>query len=105
VISDPDEYFELPDGEQTRMAMILGPGGVGKSYIYTMLYHYARWKGLEDGLNAAFSGIAATILPGGRTVHNLFGLPVPLYKDSSSSIEHNTKAARDTHLFQLHTYR
>jgi hypothetical protein len=59
-----------------------------------MLYHYSRWKGLGDGLNAAFSGIAATILPRGRTVHNLFGLPVPLYKDSNSSIEHNTRAAR-----------
>jgi hypothetical protein len=74
--------------------MIMGGGGVGKTYIYRCLYHYARWKGLE-AQNAAFAGIAANLLPHGRTMHNLFVLPVPLLKDSSSSIEHNTKAARE----------
>lgn len=32
----------------------------------------------------AFTGIAATLLHTGKTVHKIFGLPVPLFADSSS---------------------
>ncbi|XP_058808397.1 uncharacterized protein LOC131673993 [Phymastichus coffea] len=32
----------------------------------------------------AFTGIAAILLPQGKTVHKTFGLPVPMYSDSSS---------------------
>ena len=39
----------------------------------------------------AFTGIAATLLPKGRTVHKTFGLPIPLYNDSSSSIKAQPK--------------
>ena len=76
------------------MAYIAGPGGSGKTYVYTALDHYARWKGHQN-FNTAFSGIAANLLPRGRTVHNLFGLPIRLQHDSSSAIELGTKAARD----------
>jgi hypothetical protein len=36
--------------------------------------------------NTAFTGIAAILLPKGRTLHSRFGLPTPLFSDSSSSI-------------------
>jgi PIF1-like helicase len=94
VISDPDAAYTLPNGEKTRLAFLAGAGGVGKTFIYTALNHYARWKGLL-GHNSAFSGIAATLLPRGRTVHNLFGLPIPILRDSNSAIELGTKAARE----------
>ena len=35
----------------------------------------------------AFTGIAATLLPHGKTVHKVLQLPVPLYFDSSSKIK------------------
>ena len=41
----------------------------------------------------AFTGIAVTLLPNGRTVHKTLGLPVPLYSDSSSSIKMQSKEA------------
>lgn len=43
----------------------------------------------------AFMGIAATVLPKGRTVHNVFGLPFKLYHDSQSNIELGTNQAED----------
>ncbi|XP_058810133.1 uncharacterized protein LOC131675242 [Phymastichus coffea] len=35
----------------------------------------------------AYTGIAATLLPNGKTVHKTFGLPVPMFHDSSSNIK------------------
>ncbi|KMQ88044.1 hypothetical protein RF55_12537, partial [Lasius niger] len=40
------------------------------------------------------SGIAATLLPEGKTTHKTFGLPVPLFNDSSSSIKIQSKEAQ-----------
>lgn len=93
MISDSNAAYTLPDGEETRIAYITGAGGTGKTFVYTALDHYARWKGLL-GHNCAFSGIAANLLPRGRTAHSLFGLPIRLQHDSSSTIELGTKAAR-----------
>ncbi|XP_011873928.1 PREDICTED: uncharacterized protein LOC105565388 [Vollenhovia emeryi] len=42
----------------------------------------------------AFTGIAATLLPAGKTVHKTFGLPVPLFADSSSNIKIQSKEAQ-----------
>jgi len=39
----------------------------------------------------AFTGIAATLSPTGKTVHKIFGLPVPLFTDSSSAIKIQSK--------------
>lgn len=50
----------------------------------------------------AFIGIAATLLPHGKTVHKTFGLPVPLYHDSNSSLKAQSKEAqylRETDVF------
>jgi len=41
----------------------------------------------------AFTGIAATLLPAGKTVHKTFLLPVPLFADSSSGIKIQSKEA------------
>ncbi|XP_034945108.1 uncharacterized protein, partial [Chelonus insularis] len=39
----------------------------------------------------AYTGIAATLLPNGKTLHKTFNLPVPLFSDSSSNIKYNSK--------------
>jgi len=39
----------------------------------------------------AFTGIAATLLSAGKTVHKTFGLPVPLFSDSTSTIKIQSK--------------
>uniref|UniRef100_A0A914YVZ4 ATP-dependent DNA helicase n=1 Tax=Panagrolaimus superbus TaxID=310955 RepID=A0A914YVZ4_9BILA len=43
----------------------------------------------------AFTGIAAILLPEGKTNHKTLGLPVPIYADSNSSIKPNTKQAKN----------
>lgn len=67
-----------------------GPGGSGKTFIYTTLYHMLRSEN-KNVNTMAYTEIAATLLPGGKTVHKSFGMPVPLYFDSSSNMKSNSK--------------
>ena len=44
-------------------------------------------------LAVASSGIAALLLPGGRTAHSRFKLPFNLHEDSTCSIAHSSDLA------------
>ncbi|GBN17800.1 hypothetical protein AVEN_95678-1, partial [Araneus ventricosus] len=62
-----------------------GPGGSGKTFLYSTLLSFIRGK--EDiALPFATTGIAATLLKGGRTVHSGFKLPVPVLDTPLSSM-------------------
>ncbi|XP_043266625.1 ATP-dependent DNA helicase pif1-like [Venturia canescens] len=67
-----------------------GPGGSGKTFTYTSLSNLVRGRGKRVSA-MAFTGIVAILLPEGKTVHKTFGLPVPLYADSTSSIKVQSK--------------
>ena len=79
-----------------------GPGGSGKTYLEETLLHHVRGQG-RVASPCAWSGIAATLLTGGKTCHSLFGFPVPLpTEDVTSSISAQTGRAallRETALF------
>ena len=61
-----------------------GPGGTGKTFVYTALLHYVRGQG-QIALACAWSGIAAVLLEGGRTCHSRFGLLVPMPRECVTS--------------------
>ncbi|XP_074271087.1 uncharacterized protein LOC141595011 [Silene latifolia] len=52
-----------------------GPGGTGKTFLYKALYAEVRMMG-EIFLPTASSGIAAANIPGGRTTHSQFKIPL-----------------------------
>ena len=54
-----------------------GPGGTGKTHLYKKVLHYCQMMG-KIAVAVAMSGIAALLLPGGRTVDSRFRLPVPV---------------------------
>lgn len=81
-----DDY----SGKYYKCIYIDGPGDSGKTFVYRTLWHLSRSKG-KTVCNMAFIGIAATLLPMGKTVHKVLGLSVPLYSDSSSSIKVQSK--------------
>jgi DNA replication protein DnaC len=66
-----------------------GPGGSGKTFLYKTLMAYFRGK-RQVVLPFATTGIAATLLKEGRTVHSGFKLPVPLLDTSVSSMRLNS---------------
>ena len=61
-----------------------GPGGSGKTFVYRTLYNLLKSQNKKTCC-MAFTGIAATLLPNGKTVHKGFRFPVPLLSDSLSN--------------------
>src|SRR6266487_1008704 len=66
-----------------------GPGGTGKTFLYTTICHHFRGMG-KKVLCVASTGIAALLLPGGRTSHSAFRIPIPTLDDSCSPIKKNS---------------
>jgi len=63
--------------------------GSGKTYIYTYLIHKLRSQ-RKSVIATASTGIAACLLPFGRTVHSAFRIPVPTFENSVLSISPNS---------------
>ncbi|XP_076052787.1 uncharacterized protein LOC143032201 [Oratosquilla oratoria] len=69
-------------------------GGTGKSFVLNLLLNAVRSQG-EIALAVASSGIAATVLSGGRTAHNMFKIPLMEYDETRAcSVKKNTEMAR-----------
>lgn len=63
-----------------------GPGGTGKTYLYTTIITKIRaMKNIV--LHVASSGIAALLLPGGRTAHLRFKIPINMQEHSMCDIK------------------
>ena len=58
-----------------------GPGGTAITFLYKALLAYARSKKITVAV--ASSGIASLLLPGGRTAHYTFKIPIQLSFDST----------------------
>lgn len=71
---------------------VYGSGGCGKTYLWRTLICKLRSQG-EIILPVASSGIAATLLPGGRTAHSRFKIPIILDDFSLCGIGHNSDIA------------
>nr|CAD2195894.1 unnamed protein product [Meloidogyne enterolobii] len=84
----------LKETDNKKCIFIDGPGGTGKSYVLKTLYHLAR-SFKKNICNMAYSGIAATQLQKGRTLHNRFKLPLNIKKTSTSGIEIKSKEAEE----------
>ena len=82
----------------SRLFFLEGAGGTGKTFLYKCLYFHLRSKGVKvklvfsteikhatQVLMVAQTGIAATLLINGTTVHRQFGVPLNTAPDAVSS--------------------
>ncbi|XP_075099109.1 uncharacterized protein LOC142175990 [Nicotiana tabacum] len=69
-----------------------GPGGTGKTFLYRALLATVRSKGYI-ALATATSGVAASILPGGRTAHSRFKIPINTDDNVSCNISKQSSLA------------
>ncbi|GBN96392.1 hypothetical protein AVEN_7481-1 [Araneus ventricosus] len=70
-----------------------GPAGTGKTFVYSTLLHAVRGKG-DQAIAVASTGIAATLLSGGRTAHSIFKIPLTLNATSTCNLKPNTSEAK-----------
>ncbi|XP_012846883.1 PREDICTED: ATP-dependent DNA helicase PIF1-like [Erythranthe guttata] len=64
----------ISDEDMARSFFLDGQGGTSKTFLYRALLTYVRSRG-NIALAVATSGVAASLLPGGRTTHSRFNLP------------------------------
>ncbi|CAH9127716.1 unnamed protein product, partial [Cuscuta epithymum] len=74
------------------MYFVYGYGGTGKTFVWRTLSAALRSKG-DIVLNVASSGIASLLLPGGRTAHSWFAIPISLNEDSTCNIKQGSPLA------------
>lgn len=67
--------------------------GCGKTFLQTALIHKLNALNLSC-IATAFSGIASTLLLNGKTLHNVFKLPIPILDNSVANINLNSAHGR-----------
>jgi hypothetical protein len=73
-------YTEIIEHVINRRGIIFfvdGPGGIDKTFLYRCLIAIVHSKGLI-AVATTTSGIAASIMPGGRTAHSVFKIPIKI---------------------------
>lgn len=81
-----EEIVTALSRDQGGMFFVYGYGGTGKTFIWRTLSAALRYRG-EIVLNVASSGIASLLLPGGRTAHSRFAIPLNVTEDSTCDIK------------------
>lgn len=71
---------------------VYGYGGTGKTFVWRTLSAAIRSRG-DIVLNVASSGIASLLLPGGRTAHSRFAIPITPNEDSTCNIKQGSPLA------------
>ncbi|XP_026434114.1 uncharacterized protein LOC113331631 [Papaver somniferum] len=71
---------------------VYGSGGTGKTYLWNTIITGLRAKS-KIVLAVASSGIASLLLPGGRTAHSRFKIPITLEDNSTCDVSHGTQLA------------
>jgi ATP-dependent DNA helicase PIF1 len=84
--------YSAIDNGLGNMFFVNGYGGTGKTYLWRTLTYRLRSEG-KIVLNVASSGIASILLPGGKTAHSQFGIPLLLTKEACCKIEKGSKKA------------
>jgi hypothetical protein len=87
-----DSVLHSVDQQSGTVFFLHGPAGTGKTYTYKSLCYALRGRS-KIVLCVASSGIAALLLPGGRTSHSRFKIPIDLHDDSVCSISKQSELA------------
>ena len=95
-----DEIMSHVDEDRPGVFFVDGPGGTGKTFLYKALLAQVRSRGLI-ALATASSGAAANNMPGGRTAHSRFKIPITLDNNSMCTIKKQSGAAEILRLATL----
>ncbi|XP_013657903.1 ATP-dependent DNA helicase pif1-like [Brassica napus] len=80
------------DKKDEKLFFVHGAGGTGKTFLYQTIISRLRSR-KQIVLPVASSGIAALLLPNGRTAHSRFNIPLKLDEDKLCNIKPGTMLA------------
>ena len=84
--------IESIDKDLAKIFFLDALGGTGKTFVAkTILAEIRRRR--HVAIAVAFSGIAALLLPGGKTVHSRFSLPINFDETTLGDIKHQSHTA------------
>ncbi|XP_024007954.1 uncharacterized protein LOC112083963 [Eutrema salsugineum] len=87
-----DSVLKSVLNQEGKLFFIYGAGGTGKTFLYKTIISALR--SMEKMvMPVASSAIAALLLPGGRTAHSRFKIPLTLHEDSVCDINTGSKLA------------
>jgi hypothetical protein len=72
-----DDIMSAVDANEGGVFFVDGPGGTGKTFLYRALLATVRGQ-KKIAVATATSGVAASIMPGGRTAHSRFKIPLSI---------------------------
>jgi ATP-dependent DNA helicase PIF1 len=86
--------YDAVDNGLGNMFFVNGYGGTGKTFLWKTLSYRLRSEG-KIVLNVASSGIASILLPGGKTAHSQFGIPLVLTKEACCKIDKKSRVVNN----------
>jgi len=87
------KIIKAVNGQRGGVFFLHGYGGTGKTFMWTTLAAALRSQS-KIVLTVATSGIASLLLPGGRTAHSKFKIPVPAKENSTCNIDGDSDLAK-----------
>lgn len=87
-----NSIMETLNSGRGQVFFLYGYGGTGKTFVWKTLSAALRSRG-DIVLNVASSGIASLLLPGGRTAHSKFSIPLNLNENSTCNIQQKSDNA------------
>ncbi|KAL6894303.1 hypothetical protein ACP4OV_008401 [Aristida adscensionis] len=88
-----DEIMTSINNSQGGVFFVDGPGGTGKTYLYRALLTTVRHQD-KIAVATATSGVAASIMPGGRTAHSRFKIPLSINNGAYCSFTKQSGTAK-----------
>ncbi|GJX00670.1 ATP-dependent DNA helicase PIF1-like protein [Tanacetum coccineum] len=87
-----ERVIDSVHNQRGQFYFVYGPGETGKTFLYNTIIARLRTE-RKIVLAVASSGIAALLLPGGRTTHSRFVIPLKLLENNTCGIKQNTHLA------------
>lgn len=94
-----DQVLQQIESGNGALFFLDAPGGTGKTFLLNLLLAQVR-KDSNIAVAVASSGIAATLLSGGRTAHSVLKLPLNLAHEETPICNFSKNSARGTMLRQ-----
>ncbi|XP_072060237.1 uncharacterized protein [Arachis hypogaea] len=95
-----DKIIDCVSNKRHGFFFAYGFGGTGKTFLYRVLSTRLRSE-KNIIINVASSGIASLLLPGGKTAHSMFNIPVELTEDTVCQIKKDSPKAEVFRLADL----